>query len=195
MNFKFKDNSGRVRGQEVISFTINSDFKLGNKCEVTVVLLDRARNNLFYEKHVLRLDDDSEDMLEIRQSIDNLPTGRIGEAIDRVGVISGNKVTVKTAPASTMIRLDKIDLKLAIYTIAQAFVSAMFDDKFGDYAGTAAAGNQDIQVTFPSLCVEQRERDGSAEYGKTMTIGGSRTSRAQGDPIKVSFDINHCSGT
>lgn len=179
---------------DVISYTVASKFGSKENFEATLILLNRAKNNGFYEKHVLRLDDDSEDTLDLRQNIDNVSTDRLGEAIDRFGVVSGNKVAIKQAPASTMLRIDKIDLKLAIYTIANAFIDAMFDDKFGEYTKTNSAGNHDIQITFPSICVEQRTRDGAVEMGKTMTIGGSRLSRATGDPVKVTFDVNHCNG-
>lgn len=193
-SYKVSGGSTSERGKEIISYTVASTFGGKENFEVTLILLNRATNNGFYEKHVLRLDDDSEDTLDLRQNIANVSVDRLGEAIDRFGVVTGNNVAIKNAPASTMLRIDKIDLKLAIFTIANAFVDAMFDDKFGEFTKTNTAGNHDIQITFPSICVEQRTRDGGVEMGKTMTIGGSRMSRATGDPVKVTFDVNHCNG-
>ena len=195
MKYTVTDKSGYYRGLQVVSFTVASKFGTKDSFVATLILMNRASNNLFYEKHVLRLGENSEDMLEIRQNIGSIPVGRMGEALDRVGVISGNQILVKGAPASTMLRLDKIDLKLAMYTIANAFVEAMLNNQFGDYDKSDSSKNSDVSVTFPSVCIEQLERDGSADMGKTMIIGGSRTSKAQGDPVKVTFDINHCSGT
>jgi hypothetical protein len=194
-SYKVSGGTDRERGQEVVRYIVASSFGTKNNFETTLILLNRATNNGFYEKHVLRLDDDSEDTLDLRQNIDNVSVSRLGEAIDRFGVVAGNKVTIKNAPASTMLRLDKIDLKLAVFTIAEAFVDAMLEDHFGDYLKTDTSGNYDIQITFPAECVEQRDRSGGVEMGKTMTIGGSRTSRAAGDPAKVAFDVNHCNGT
>ena len=194
-SYKVSGGTDRERGQEVVRYIVASSFGTKNNFEATLILLNRATNNGFCEKHVLRLHDDSEDTLDLRQDISKVTLDRLGEAIDRFGVVNGNNVKINKAPASTVLRLDKIDLKLAVFTIAGAFVDAMLEDHFGDYLKTDTSGNYDIQITFPAECVEQRDRNGGVEMGKTMTIGGSRKSRASGDPAKVAFDINHCNGT
>ena len=199
--YNVKGGLGSERGQETVTYVVQSGFGTKERFLVTLILLNRGTNNGFYEKHVLRLGDDSRDTLDLRQNIDNVDTARLGEAIERYGVLQkaknpaiAEKVTIKTAPASTMLRLDKIDLKLAVYTIANAFLDAMFEDHFGDYRKDATSGNHDLQVTFPSVCVEQRDREGGVSMGKTMTIGGSRKTKLAGDPGTVTFDVNHCTG-
>ncbi len=194
--YKVSDKSGSDKGQAVISFVVNSTFGMGGPHEVNLILLNKATNNNFYEKHVLRLDDDPEEVLGMRQALTAISIDKVGAALDRFGVVNDNKNTIvmKNAPASTMLRLDKIDLKLALYHIAEAFLSQMYEDNFGDYSTSDTSGNFDLSVTFPAQCVEQRDRQGGVEMGNTMSVGGARKSRAVGDPARVSFDVNHCNG-
>ena len=194
--YSVNDKSADVRGKAVVSFVVNSTFGTDQSHNVHLIMLNKGTNNGFYEKHVLRLDDDAEEVLNMRQPLDNMSLSQVGAALDRFGVVNDNKKTIviKSAPASTMLLLTKIDLKLALYHIADAFLTQMYEDKFGDYDAADTSANFDLQVTFPAQCVEQRDREGGVEIGNTMSIGGSRLSRAVGTPVSVTFDINHCNG-
>jgi len=194
--YSIKGGAGDARGKANVIYVVSSTFGDGDLHEVSLILMNKATNNGFYEKHVLRVGDDSEDTLDLRRPINQQNVNRLGDALDRFGVINdaNNTIVIRNAPASTMLRLDKIDLKLALYHIADAFLTAMYDNNFGDYRTAATSGNFDVKVTFPAQCVEQRDRDGGVEIGNTMTIGGSRMSRPSGDPVRVTFDVNHCNG-
>lgn len=181
---RWKDRTGEhgVEG----CWTIASTFGLGGDArKVTLILENHRTGNTFYTKHVLREGENKDTIHSIRnargaltQAIDHGGTPAQIKRAARIYSASQNAMFLTTARVSTFISLDKIELRLMLYRMAEKL--AAVSDRI------AIGVNTNVEIDFQKDCVLDSETVAS---GSTMIVGVEKTADDGG---KLTFDVNHC---
>ena len=174
------------KGDEM-TFVVDSKFKLGGgPCRVTMTLFSRRTQNTFYDKHVLRQGESSDDVWADRKSLlggGHTDADRMVHAAD-LGIYTG-------ATRSTFIRLERVAFKEMLYGLAKALME--------NYQQNAWAGVGSYTLHLPVEAVFRAPQSvvsydpaGSKTYCRSIRIGGTLIAAAGND---ITVDLNHCGGS
>lgn len=194
-----------------MQWVVVSDFGLDDVWTVTVVLNNPPRNT-FYDKHVLRKDEDPLEILLLRNSMvpfkqvqDTDATGaplffitkkgkkekklkEIDNPLwdpERAVIAEGMGIKNTGAPASTVVSLKGMDFNQMMFDFAKACVLAKNGGKFP---------NKNTQAEFDVIfskanCVVTVTGAGASSKCRSMTVGGEWI---DGAVDEFTFEINHC---
>jgi hypothetical protein len=173
----------------VVSYTVTSKFKqpgVAAPYNATVILLKRATQNTFYDKHVLRLDESSRQTWDERKhSLDNagFDPARHSAAASK-GIFTGSNW-------STFIRLKNIDIKEMVYGLAKALLENYLANNWPGGVGSYVV-HLPIHAEFNKpQCVVTFNPQGNKSYHRSVFMGATLVAAAGRN---LTFDLNHCSG-
>ncbi len=212
--FKVTDasRSAGYHGQK-LQWVVCSDFG-GDEILTVTVILNNPPRNTFYDKHVLRKDENPVEILLLRNSAAPYKQVYVKDGkgdyvyfmtkkgkkekkqkeIDNplfrpelANTAEGMGIKSTGAPASTVISLKGLDFNQMIFDFAKALVHAKREGKF-------AAKNTQEEVTIVLSKAESVitvSGTGSVSKGRSLVVGGEWTG---GDDDEIAFEVNHCDG-
>ena len=167
----------RLKDRGEGTWTVSSSFSGSTPVKITLILLDPAKGNFFYNKHVQRRGESAKFVMDLRNP--KKSGGDYGFAMDQVGT----SVISKNTNKSTTIRLDRIDQSHMIFKIAEALYkvhSTIALDTYTEHMTDVDFVSGDAVISL----------DGAKQvFHSDVAIGGEKTADSD---TAMTFNISHC---
>lgn len=167
----------RLKDRGEGTWTVSSSFSGSTSVKVTLILLDPANGNFFYNKHVLRRGESAAFVMDLRNP------KKSGGDYDYSMYQIGGSVLSKNTNQSTTIRLDRIDLSHMIFKMAEALFKVHKSIPLNTY--TAHMTDVDFLIGDAVISV----KGGKQSFHSDVSIGGEKTADAG---TEMTFNVSHC---